>query len=79
MVAFNSGSVPEIITDGVSGFIVEDEAGAVAAVGRLSRLDRAGVRAEFENRFTAKRMASDYLDVYRSLGAAKRPPLRAIG
>ena len=78
VIAFKSGSVPEIIEDGVSGFVVEDEASAVAALGRLDQVTRASVRVAFERRFTARRMALDYLKVYRSLGADKRPALRAI-
>ena len=56
VVAYNRGSVPEIVDEGVTGFIVEDEISAIAAVDRLSRLDRAGVRRQFEKRFTARRM-----------------------
>ncbi len=78
VIAYNRGSVPEVVEDGMTGFIVEDETSAVAAVGRLGQIDRAGVRARFEERFTARRMAQDYLHVYRNLGAAKRPALRAV-
>jgi glycosyltransferase involved in cell wall biosynthesis len=69
VIAFNRGSVPEVIEDGLSGFIVEDEAAAIAAVKCLSRLDRATVRARFEKRFTARRMTEDYLATYRRLAA----------
>ena len=79
VIAFNRGSVPEIIDDGVSGFIVEDETSAVSAVSRLAGLSRAKVRGRFDTRFTARRMADDYLDCYRELGAAERGQLRAIG
>jgi glycosyltransferase involved in cell wall biosynthesis len=79
VIAFNRGSVPEILEDGVSGFIVEDETGAVGAIERLGELDRATVRARFEARFTARRMALDYLSVYRDLIADRRPLLRAVG
>ena len=78
VIAFNRGSVPEIVEDGVTGFIVEDETGAVAGINRLGQISRAGVRARFEDRFTAQRMAADYLKLYRSIGAEKRPSLRAI-
>ena len=61
------GSVPEIIDDGITGFIVDDEAGAVAALRNLDRLDRRAVRAQFERRFSARRMASDYLKQYDAL------------
>ncbi|PPQ33488.1 glycosyltransferase family 4 protein [Rhodopila globiformis] len=67
VIAFNRGSVPEIIDDGVSGYIVEDEAGAIAAVSSLVRLSRNTVRASFMARFTARRMAQDYLTIYRKL------------
>jgi glycosyltransferase involved in cell wall biosynthesis len=67
VIAFPCGSVPEVIDDGQSGFVVDDEEDAVAAVERVQRLSRAGVRACFERRFTAERMARDYLTVYRGL------------
>ena len=67
VIAFNRGSVPEIIDEGVTGFVVEDETGAIGTVDRLAHLSRAGVRRRFEERFTARRMALDYLSVYRSL------------
>ncbi|PYF04364.1 glycosyltransferase involved in cell wall biosynthesis [Rhodopseudomonas faecalis] len=78
VVAYRRGSVPEIIDDGISGFIVEDEAQAVAAVGRLDQLDRQAVRRQFEARFTARRMAQEYLAVYRRLQALSQPPMRLI-
>lgn len=73
VIAFRSGSVPEVIDDGLSGFIVDSIPGAVEAVARLARLDRAKVRATFDRRFTAERMTRDYLAVYRGLAGA-RPP-----
>jgi hypothetical protein len=69
VIAFRRGSVPEIVEEGVSGFVVDTIDEAVTAVGRITRLDRALVRAEFERRFTAERMAHDYLDIYRKLSA----------
>ncbi len=78
VIAFNRGSVPEIVEHGVSGFVVEDETGAMSAVSRLGELSRDTVRARFDARFTAKRMAEDYLSIYRSLAAEKRGVLRAI-
>ena len=77
VIAFNRGSVPEVIDDGVTGFIVNDEAAAVAAIGKLHTLDRARVRATFDRRFTARRMAEDYLDLYEEL-AQPVPRLRAV-
>jgi glycosyltransferase involved in cell wall biosynthesis len=79
VIAYNRGSVPEVIDDGVSGFIVEDETGAIAAIERLHRLPRARVRAQFDARFTAERMAEDYLRLYRAIGASRRSSLRVIG
>ena len=61
VIAFNRGSVPEVVDDGVTGFIVEDEAGAIGAVDRLEHLSRERIRRRFEERFTARRMALDYL------------------
>ena len=78
VIAFNRGSVPEVMDDGVSGFVVEDEAGAIAALGRLGELNRARVRQQFERRFTARRMAEDYLSLYRGLAARARPALRVV-
>ena len=70
--------MPEIVEDGISGFIVEDELGAIGAVQRLSELDRGQVRKRFEERFTARRMAQEYLGVYRSLHDGSAPRLRVV-
>ncbi|MBI2738266.1 MAG: glycosyltransferase family 4 protein [Rhodospirillales bacterium] len=67
VIAFRHGSVPEVIDEGVTGFVVDDEEGAVRAVGRLAELDRRQVRACFERRFTASRMASEYVALYEGL------------
>lgn len=67
VIAYPRGSVPEVIEDGVTGFIVPDLEGAVAAVSRLPELDRIRVRRRFEERFTAARMARDYVALYRGL------------
>jgi glycosyltransferase involved in cell wall biosynthesis len=67
VIAYRSGSVPEVMDHGESGFIVDDINGAVAALGQLHTLDNARVRATFDRRWTARRMAEDYLDVYQSL------------
>jgi glycosyltransferase involved in cell wall biosynthesis len=73
VIAYRSGSVPEVIDDGLTGFIVESEEEAVEAVKRLARLDRRKVRERFEERFTAHRMARAYESHYRQLidGAAQ--------
>jgi glycosyltransferase involved in cell wall biosynthesis len=78
VIAFNRGSVPEIIDEDLTGFIVEDEISAVAAVGRLSTLSRAAVRKQFETRFTARRMALDYLAAYRGLMEAAAPRIKLV-
>jgi glycosyltransferase involved in cell wall biosynthesis len=67
VVAFRRGSVPEIVEDGVTGFIVDSEEEALAALRRLGELDRRRVRAAFERRFTARRMAQDYVRLYEGL------------
>ncbi|BAM91157.1 glycosyl transferase family protein [Bradyrhizobium oligotrophicum S58] len=78
VIAYNRGSVPEVIDDGITGFIVEDELGAVAAVNRLHDLSRARVRQQFERRFTARRMALDYLAAYRRLIEKAEPRIRLV-
>jgi glycosyltransferase involved in cell wall biosynthesis len=67
VIAFNHGSVPEVIDEGLTGMVVETVEQAAEAVKRLDSLDRKAVRATFERRFTAERMAADYVEVYRSL------------
>jgi glycosyltransferase involved in cell wall biosynthesis len=61
------GSVPEVVADGRTGFVVDDVEGAVAAVGRLGELSRAGCRAHVEQRFSVDRMVEGYLEVYRGV------------
>jgi glycosyltransferase involved in cell wall biosynthesis len=79
VIAFPCGSVPEVIDHGLTGFIVPDEAAAVTAIANIDRLDRRQVRRQFERRFTARRMAEDYLSVYEELCVQRRPLLRAVG
>jgi glycosyltransferase involved in cell wall biosynthesis len=67
VIAYRSGSVPEVIDDGVTGFIVESEEEAVDAVNQLAQLDRRRVRERFEERFSARRMAREYESLYRQL------------
>ena len=64
--------------DGSTGFVVEDELSAVAAVDRLSQLDRGKIRKIFEKRFTARRMALDYLAVYRGLMEEAEPRIKLV-
>ncbi|GHE62029.1 glycosyl transferase [Camelimonas fluminis] len=77
VIAWPCGSTPEIIDHGVTGFLVHSIDEAVAAVRRAGELDRGQVRARFEQRFSAHRMARDYLAVYERLaGARASPPLQ---
>jgi glycosyltransferase involved in cell wall biosynthesis len=78
VIAFNHGSVPEILEEGLTGCIVENEAAAVAAIERAARLPRGPIRQRFEQRFTARRMAEDYLRVYDELAEQPRPRLRVV-
>jgi glycosyltransferase involved in cell wall biosynthesis len=78
VVAFNRGSVPEIIDEGLTGFVVEDILSAAGVVNRLAQLDRTAVRKQFEKRFTARRMALDYLAAYRSLTEATAPRIKLV-
>jgi len=71
VIAFRSGSVPEVVDDGITGFVVDGEAEAVQAIMRLGELDRRQIRAHFEQRFTAKRMAEEYLRHYEMLVEAE--------
>ena len=66
-IAFNCGSVPEVITHGVSGLIVDNMQEAMSAIEEASTLGRAACRQEFERRFTASRMARDYVDLYEAI------------
>src|SRR6516164_9736554 len=78
VIAYNRGSVPEIIEDGLTGFVVEDETSAVACVGRLPQLSRTAIRQRFEARFTARRMALDYLSTYRGLMDTAEPRIKLV-
>jgi glycosyltransferase involved in cell wall biosynthesis len=71
VVAWPAGSVPEVIDDGVTGFVVDTIDAAVDAVRRVADLDRRRCRAVFEDRFGAARMAHDYVAVYRKLAATR--------
>ncbi|MDN5004599.1 glycosyltransferase family 4 protein [Bradyrhizobium sp. GCM10027634] len=73
VIAYRSGSVPEVVEDGVTGFIVDGEEQAIAAVNEVGRLDRRRVRARFEERFAASRMAREYEGRYRQLMRACAP------
>lgn len=72
-IAFEHGSVPEIIEEGVSGFIVNSVKEAAEAVGRIGEISRAGCRKAFERRFTDRRMTEDYLRIYRRVAEQQAP------
>jgi glycosyltransferase involved in cell wall biosynthesis len=74
VIAMENGSVPEVLENGVTGFIVHSEQEAIDAVGRIGSLDRDRIRAEFDRRFTAHRMAKNYLKLYARLAQARRVP-----
>ena len=74
VIAWNCGSAPEVVDHGRTGFIVSSEEEAVAAVEAVGGLDRAMVRAVFEERFCASTMARNYVDVYQRLVARSRMP-----
>lgn len=77
VVAFDCGSVREVIDEGVTGVVAKDIETAAAGVKRAASFDRVRVRAQFERRFTAARMATDYLAIYRAAaGPAVKPELR---
>jgi glycosyltransferase involved in cell wall biosynthesis len=67
VIAYNRGAVSEVVEHGLTGFVVEDADSAVRAIAKISQLSRPGIRKRFEERFTARRMATDYLAVYQEL------------
>jgi glycosyltransferase involved in cell wall biosynthesis len=72
VIAYPCGSVPEVVAPGVTGWIVASEAQALEAIGRLDAIDRAACRRAFEERFTAERMARDYVRIYRKVALLPR-------
>jgi glycosyltransferase involved in cell wall biosynthesis len=79
VIAFRCGSVPEVIEDGLSGFIVSDVEQAVESVRHADKLNRLLVRRAFERRFTVEAMARAYLDIYRGLPGTRTGALAARG
>jgi glycosyltransferase involved in cell wall biosynthesis len=71
VLAFRQGSVPEVVEDGITGYVVESAEEAICKLGSVTALDRGRVRRRFEQRFTAERMAQDYLEVYARLIGAR--------
>lgn len=78
VLALNRGSVPEVLEDGLTGIIVEDETSAIGAIDRIHAMDPKKIRQRFEERFTARRMAEDYLSIYRQMINKGQPALRAV-
>jgi glycosyltransferase involved in cell wall biosynthesis len=77
VIVWNEGAMPEIVDEGVSGFVVDTIDAAVARVADAERLDRRRIREVFERRFSATRMVDDYISIYESLArAGKAPPDR---
>jgi glycosyltransferase involved in cell wall biosynthesis len=73
VIAYQMGSVPEIIDDGTTGFIVNDLDGAVDAIDRVRSFDRTICRRVFEKRFSVRRMASDYVNIYKQVVEQNAP------
>jgi glycosyltransferase involved in cell wall biosynthesis len=73
VIAWNRGSVPEVISDGVTGCVVATVDDAVDAVRRVGQLDRHACRRAFEERFDARRMAREYVALYERLVASGSP------
>jgi glycosyltransferase involved in cell wall biosynthesis len=78
VIAWNHGSVAEIVDDGETGFVVRSEDEAVEAVRRIPTIDRRKVRAVFERRFSSTTMANRYLHVYAGLSSGEPPSDRSI-
>ena len=72
VIARRRGSVPEVVDEGVTGFVVDDVAGATLAVGRVGALDRSAVRARVAERFSRDRMVDDYMQVYEQVLSGAR-------
>src|SRR5207248_3747530 len=79
VLALRQGSVPEVLEDGVTGFVCDDEDALVAAADRLDELDRARCRAEAERRFSAEAMADRYEQVYAALAEDRELAVAVAG
>jgi glycosyltransferase involved in cell wall biosynthesis len=75
VIGWRKGSVPRVVDEGVTGFVVDSIEGAVRAVGQIGALDRTAVRQQFEARFTSSQMAFKYLAVYEELVGSERRKL----
>jgi glycosyltransferase involved in cell wall biosynthesis len=74
VIAFNRGSMPELIQDDKNGFLVDTVEEAIAAVARIPEIDRADCRRHIEEHFTVERMIQDYIQVYETILDAESPP-----
>jgi glycosyltransferase involved in cell wall biosynthesis len=75
VIAYGCGAIPELLDDGVTGFIVQDVHQAIAAARRIAQIDRSACREVFERRFTSDVMARNYLALYRELADARKSVL----
>ena len=74
VIAWPNGSAPEVVDEGLTGVLVHSIREAVQAVGTVAQLDRSEIRRRFESRFTAERMANDYLAIYHRLADGRGAP-----
>ena len=75
VIAYPYCSLPEIMKEGVSGFIVPDAQSAAEAIKNVGKIDRRKCREYFEQRFTSTRMAEDYLAIYERLLKGQSSPI----
>jgi glycosyltransferase involved in cell wall biosynthesis len=75
VIAYPFGSVPEVVENGVTGFLVRNVNSAAKAVQSLSKIDRAQCRRRFEQRFTLARMTQDYLAIYDRIATGRTEPV----
>jgi glycosyltransferase involved in cell wall biosynthesis len=78
VIAFRQGSVPEVLEEGLTGFVVDTAEEAAEAVQYLGRLFRPSIRSRFEERFSARAMAREYCAIYHRLIATQGAPVGAI-
>jgi glycosyltransferase involved in cell wall biosynthesis len=76
VIAYRHGSVPEVINDGVTGFVVDNQEQALDALKRIDSIDRRRCREEFEQRFSARQMANRYVQLYDALRSGRSSALR---
>jgi glycosyltransferase involved in cell wall biosynthesis len=67
VIAFDRGSMPELIDNGISGFLVDNVGEAIESVARIEKIDREACRLHVERHFTVERMIDEYLQVYEMI------------